>query len=159
MDDVWSRAFEHAIDGDWTHPNPSGVLDGVSASDAGKVADGLPNSIYQQAMHLLAWADWGLCKLRGVPFEQTREQEEANFFPSNAAPQDDAEWQRVLDRMKALGPEFDRLLPSVDPGMMLPAPSDFSHARVAIFVVAHSAYHTAYIVAMRRLLGIWNPER
>lgn len=81
-----------------------------------------------------------------------------DYWPKEAAPPDDAAWQKSIDQIHADRKEFERLLESVDDeNLVKPFPwgKGQNLLREALLITDHEAYHVGELIVLRRLLGAW----
>jgi hypothetical protein len=81
----------------------------------------------------------------------------AGYWPSGAAPPDDAAWDRSVARFRSDLDEMVRLVsdPSIDLFARIPHGDGQTVLREALLVADHNAYHLGELVLLRRLLGAW----
>jgi uncharacterized damage-inducible protein DinB len=152
MEDYLIKAFSQSIHGDFIGPDPMAVIADVDYELAGQTVGNLPNSIYQILHHLNAWARWGLNGVVGNPFIRTEAEEELNFFPADESPTSE-QWETEVANYRSFVTDFEAALKEVDLTSNHRDWRSFNNARALMFVMGHVHYHTAQIVALRRLLG------
>ena len=153
IDRNWLEAINKGLHGVFSHPDPTGVLDDVDAQTAGKRVPGLPHTIWQLARHMEAWAWAGIRKVQGQEFTDPRLGR--NYFPTEDAPPSEEEWEAHKAALKRLPEELAKVAGELDAAQTFPDWYDISAAQVVMVVLTHTSYHTAQIVALKRLLGVW----
>jgi len=153
MDEIWRQAFLKGLRGSFSHPNPFDVLDGIEVETAGKQVEGMPHSIWQIAWHTSQWA-WVIVKrFQGV--EVKHETPWNNFFLEESAPPSKEAWQELIQEWKTLPKEVDKILQDFKPEITFPEWDNIDAAHLLMVLITHTSYHTAQIMALRRLLGKW----
>ncbi len=155
MDEFFSKAFSQSIHGDFISPDILDIVKGVDFEIAGRQVEGLPNTIYQILHHLVAWGTWGLKGTIGEPFIRTEAEEELNFFPVDESPTEE-QWNNTKAAVHALVEAFESALPRINHSENHRDWRSFNNGRAVVFIIAHTAYHTAQIVAILRLLKVYH---
>jgi hypothetical protein len=155
VDEFLSQAFSKSIHGDFICPDILEIVKDVDFRTAGELVDGLPNSIYHIVHHLTAWGSWGLKGASGFPFIRSESEEELNFFPADESPTE-TQWISAKVGLNDFIKSFESSLSSVDHTANHQDWKSFNNGRAMLFVVAHTAYHTAHIVAILRLLKVYH---
>jgi len=153
MNEIWQDALNKGLHGVFSHPDPTTVLDDVDWETAGKRVSGMPHTLWQIARHIEAWAWAGIRKLQGAEFSDSRLGE--NYFPAEDAPPSREEWETYKLALKQLPEELAKVAGEINPAQRFPEWYDITAAQVVMVVLTHTSYHTAQIVALRRLLGVW----
>lgn len=80
------------------------------------------------------------------------------YWPKDAMPKDESEWQKCLDRILHDRDKFVDLLnhPNVDLFTPFPHGNGQNLLREALLIADHNSYHTGEIVLIRRLLNDWD---
>jgi hypothetical protein len=80
------------------------------------------------------------------------------YWPKSPDPPNEKAWSETIRQIKADQKEFEELL--ADPQSSLEQPFPWGEGqnllREALLIADHNAYHLGEIVAVRRILGIWN---
>ncbi len=155
MDQYFTKAFTQSIHGDFISPDILEIVKPIDFVLAGSQVDGLPNTIYQIVHHLVSWGTWGLKGATGNPFIRSQGDQEMNFFPADESPTE-AQWTAVKSSLVKMIQEFETALPGIDHTADHSDWKSFNNGRAALFVVAHTAYHTAQVVTMLRLLKAYH---
>lgn len=157
MDEYLTKAFSQSIHGDFICPDILEIIKNIDYEIAGKLIEGLPNSIYQIVHHLAAWGNWGLKGVLNEPFLRKESEEELNFFPVDESPTSE-QWEREKANLKEFVAAYESALSSVDHTGNHRDWKSFNNGRALLFIVAHTAYHTAQIVSILRLLKEYHRE-
>ena len=142
---------------DWedAHVGFAAAVADLPAALRGRLADGVPHSIWQMVEHLrIAQQDI-------LDFCINPQYREMNwpddYWPGSAAPPSADAWQHSLaayhrdrDALKQLA-----LDPAIDLFATIPHGSGQTYLRELLLVADHGAYHVGQIVQLRRLLGAW----
>jgi uncharacterized damage-inducible protein DinB len=139
------------------HVGFDAATENVPSGARGQLAPGLPHTLWQLLEHLrITQLDiLDFCRNPGYQ-ELAREQ----YWPPTPAPPSDDAWQKSLaayhrDRQALEALAADR---SVDLFARIPHGSGQTYLRELVLVADHNAYHVGQMVAVRRVLGIWEAE-
>ncbi len=155
MDEFLTKAFNQSIHGDFICPDILDIVKDVDCETAGRQVEGLPNTIYQIVHHLIAWGTWGLKGAIGEPFIRTEAEEEMNFFPPDETPSKE-QWENTKNALKAFVDAFENALTGINHTENHQDWKSFNNGRAVVFIVAHTAYHTAQVVTTLRLLNLYH---
>ena len=156
MEEILSEAFGRGIRGAWSHPDPIEVIDDVDFETAGRCVEGFPFSIWQVSRHMIEWG-WVLVnKLKGQPVQP--HDPENNYFPVESAPPDADAWRAHRQALHELADQTAKLLKDVDSQARHPEFDNISTADLLMVLITHNSYHTAQIVMLRRMLGVWGKK-
>jgi hypothetical protein len=81
----------------------------------------------------------------------------ADYWPTSAAPPDDAAWDESIRQYKADRAALQQLAAdtSLDLTSRIPHGTGQTYLRELVLVADHTAYHLGELVVVRRLLQIW----
>lgn len=129
------------------------LLRGLSVSQAGRVPDGSPHSIYQELWHATRVLEMSLAQGRVVLESWPL----AEHFPAESAPAEQAAWDDLVARFLAASEKAVAM--SAEPGLLAAKEPgyDSSWRDGFEFLAVHTAYHLGKIVLLRQLLGSWPP--
>jgi hypothetical protein len=137
-----------------THDNndwfvaPSNAVDGVTAEQA-SWTDGKGNhSIGQLAYHLVFWNSRELAKFKGEPESKFSGNNEETFDKFDAKT-----WANTVKRLDLVMTDLEKFVQSASDAQLAKFGSEIAH------VGTHNAYHTGQIIYIRRLQGIWDPNK
>jgi hypothetical protein len=120
----------------------------------GVKAENLPYSIWQLVEHIRI-AQWDMLQFcRDADHKSPKWPED--YWPKETGPVDDKAWSGVLSQIDSDLDEFIELLEHSNIYQKLLHGSGQTILREALQIADHTAYHTAEIVVIRRLLGDWN---
>lgn len=139
-------------DKDTAYAPASRILEGITAGQAGTPAAGLPHSIYQELWHVALW--------QRIIIEKDEEAltrwDEESKFPASAAPENEKQWQELVNSFIDEIKKGDSI--AVDnTNLDQPFFAGYTGREALEGLAVHNAYHLARIVALRQVLGIWNP--
>ncbi|MFA6088209.1 DinB family protein [Mucilaginibacter sp.] len=141
------------LEGGGAHATLKDALANVPADKRGVKPNGLPYSIWQLTEHIRI-TQWDM-----LEFSKDGSHESPNwpddYWPDESSPADDAAWEKTIAQIDTDRNEFIALLKSGDIYANIPHGTGQSILREALQIADHTAYHTAEIVLLRRLLGIW----
>ena len=141
------------LEGGGAHATLKDALDGVPEEARGVKPNQLPYSIWQMAEHIRI-AQWDMLEFSKDGNHQSPKWPD-DYWPKESFPPDEAAWDKTVEQINADREEFIGLLRSGDIYANIPHGTGQSILREALQMADHNAYHTAEIVLLRRLLGIW----
>jgi uncharacterized damage-inducible protein DinB len=158
------RALTELLHGNGAHADPFACVEDLSAELAARQVAGFPHSVGQLVFHMNYWMDYELRRIRGERPDYP--EHSAESFPSPPSPADEAEWDRLRERLAGLLNEFIALANSsrqeLDREIETMHEGDTKVAgtleAVLWQMVAHNSYHTGQIAMIRRVLGAWPPR-
>jgi hypothetical protein len=129
----------------------SRILGGLTSEQAGTLAPGLPHSIYQELWHATIWQ-----RLVLDMDEEARKNWEEQMFPSSPIPESEAQWQGLVSTFFTdiqKGEQIATETSTLDQQYF----EGYTARELLEDLAVHNAYHLARIVAVRQVLGLWNP--
>ena len=141
------------LEGGGAHATLKDALANVPADKRGVKPNGLPYSIWQLAEHIRI-AQWDMLEFSKDGSHESPNWPD-NYWPDESSPADDATWEKTIAQIDTNRKEFIALLKSGDIYANIPHGTGQSILREALQIADHTAYHTAEIILLRRLLGIW----
>ncbi len=135
------------------HADLKKALDGLPANLRGAKPDKLPYSIWQLVEHIRI-AQWDMLNFCLDPNHKSPKWPD-EYWPKEAAPKDDAEWNESIEQINRDMDEFISYLEDADLYVKIPGGSGQTVLQEALQMADHTAYHTAEIIVIRRLLGAW----
>ena len=148
------KQLEEMIKGGNAHAPLHDAIAGIPADKTGIVPDGLPYSIWQLLYHIRI-ASWDI-----LEFSKDRHHKSPKwpdeYWPKETAPASQEEWNKTVQQIHDDQQEFIKLLHAAD-DLYKPFPHGDGQSllREALLIASHNSYHTAEIIVIRRLLGIW----
>jgi len=135
------------------HVSLRDALKGLKPKFRGVKPGNLPYSIWQLVEHIRI-AQWDMLQFcRDAEHKSPKWPED--YWPKETGPEDDKAWNGALSQIDSDLDEFIELMEHSDIYQILPHGSGQTILREALQIADHTAYHTAEIVAIRRLLGDW----
>lgn len=141
------------LEGRGAHATLKDALANVPADMRGVKPNNLPYSIWQLAEHIRI-AQWDMLEFCKDSSHKSPKWPDG-YWPEESSPADDATWEKTIEEINTDQNEFIALLKSEDIYARLPHGTGQSILREALQIADHTAYHTAEIILLRRLLGIW----
>ena len=141
------------LEGGGAHATLKDALANVPADKRGVKPNGLPYGIWQLAEHIRI-AQWDMLEFSKDGSHESPNWPD-NYWPDESSPADDATWEKTIAQIDTNRKEFIALLKSGDIYANIPHGTGQSILREALQIADHTAYHTAEIILLRRLLGIW----
>lgn len=142
------------LQGGGAHASLKKALDGLPANLRGVKAQGLPYSIWQLVEHIRI-AQWDMLEFSKDGSHQSPNWPD-DYWPKEAEPAGDAAWERSVKQIDDDLAEFIDLIKHHNLYNAIPHGSGQTLLREALQIADHTAYHTAEIIIIRRLLGAWD---
>lgn len=119
----------------------------------GERPHGLPYSIWQLVEHIRI-AQWDMLEFSKDGNHKSPKWPD-EYWPNEVAPADKPTWDKTLKQIDEDLKSFIELVQEGDLYEPIPHGTGQTLLREALQIADHNAYHTAEIVVIRRLLGIW----
>jgi uncharacterized damage-inducible protein DinB len=105
--------------------------------------------------HVRFWHEATLLQLRALPVDLGAE----DGWPAVPRAADEDSWQAAVARTGALNEEVAAVVEGLSEAALaeVVVGEDVTRWQVVQSLIAHNTYHTASIVAARRVLGLWPP--
>lgn len=145
--------LEQLLRGGTAHAHLKNALKDLPAEQRGEKPHGLPYSIWQLVEHIRI-AQWDMLEFsKDASHESPKWPDE--YWPEEAAPKDDEAWNQSIQQIERDLNEMIALVKAGDLYHPIPHGTWQNLLREALQVADHTAYHTAEIILLRRLLGSW----
>ena len=132
---------------DWFVPVDSAIA-GLTVDQA-NWTDGKGNhSIAQLTTHLIYWDEYSLKNFKGEKQPKFDGNNDQTF-----AKVDDKTWQATVKKIDDVLTEWERVIEAADEAKLTKAYSTIAH------IGAHNAYHIGQILYVRKLQGVWDPNK
>ena len=159
-----TRALTELLRGKGAHVDPVACVEDLSAEIAVRRVDGFPHSVGGLVFHMNYWMDYDLRRIRGERPKYPESNSES--FPSEPAPADEREWDRLREEFSTLLNAIAALANSSHENLDREIePTHPSHRERAASLeamlwqlMAHNSYHVGQIAIIRRMLGMWPPR-
>lgn len=145
--------LEQLLKGGTAHAHLNDALKGLSAEQRGQKPYGLPYSIWQLVEHIRL-AQWDMLEFCKDASHQSPKWPD-EYWPEEAAPKDEEAWSQSLQQIEKDLKEMIELVKAGNLYAPIPHGTGQNLLREALQVADHTAYHTAEIILLRRLLGSW----
>ncbi|MGA2047276.1 MAG: DinB family protein [Terracidiphilus sp.] len=106
------------------------------------------HSVGQLAYHIWYWDDRALTQFKGekpAPFDGNNNETFDNFTP--------AQWDELVKKLNQVLTDWERAIETADDAKLAANASLIAH------VGAHNAYHIGQILYVRKLQGVWDPNK
>lgn len=146
------------LKGGQAHASFDEVIKNFPADKRGVKPAGLPYSAWQLLEHIrIAQHDiLHFSKNHDGKYQSPKWPE--GYWPKSPEPPNEKAWDEAIRQIQADQKEFEGLI--ADPKNSLEQPFPWGEGqnllREALLIADHNAYHLGEIVAVRRILGIWN---
>jgi uncharacterized damage-inducible protein DinB len=141
---------------DWqdAHVNFDAAVEGIPPELRGRQPEGLPYSAWQLLEHMR------LCQLDILEFCRNPAYQEPapeDYWPKSVAPPTAGAWDESLASFRRDREALKQLAadPQCDLFAAISHGTGQTYLRELLLVADHNAYHTGQMLALRRLLGIW----
>jgi hypothetical protein len=141
------------LQGGGAHVSLKDAVKGLPAAMRGVKTKDLPYSIWQLVEHIRI-AQWDMLEFSKDGAHQSPKWP-AEYWPKEAAPASDAAWRKSIKQIESDLEQFTSLMKKADIYAPIPHGTGQTILREALQIADHNAYHTAEIVVIRRLLGVW----
>lgn len=138
------------------HIGLKGALKKLPAEARGIKPADLPYSIWQLVEHIRI-AQWDMLQFC-LDANHKSPKWPDDYWPKEAAPQNDAAWERSLKQIDSDLEEFIKLVETEDIYKRLPHGNGQTILREALQIADHTAYHISEIIVIRRLQGNYRSE-
>ena len=132
---------------DWFVP-VSIAVDGLTAEQAQWNPGKGNHSVGQLAYHIWYWDQRALNNFKGeknAPFDGNNNETFDKFTP--------AQWDDLVKKLNQVLADWEKAVESADDAKLAANASLIAH------VGAHNAYHVGQILYVRKLQGVWNPDK
>ncbi|MBS1688202.1 MAG: DinB family protein [Bacteroidetes bacterium] len=141
------------LKGGSAHASFDHAIKGLSLKTIGQKVDKLPYTIWQLVEHIRI-TQWDMLEFSKSAKHVSPKWPE-DYWPKEAAPADEAAWEKSLQQIKDDLADFIHLLKDADLYTNLAHGDGQNILREALQIADHNSYHTAEIIMVRRLLGDW----
>jgi len=154
-DAITRKHLIELITGGNAHATLDEALSNLPPELRGVKPDNLPYSIWQLAEHIRI-VQWDILEFSKDQSHQSPKWPD-EYWPKEAAPENDAAWDKTIGQIKKDADSFIALLNDTKNNLYEPLPHGDGQTllREALLVGDHASYHTAEIIVLRRLLGAW----
>jgi uncharacterized damage-inducible protein DinB len=132
---------------DWFVP-ASIAVDGLTAEQAMWSPGKGNHSVGQLAYHIWYWDQRALNDFNGVPNEKFDGNNNETFDKF-----DGAQWNDLVKKLNQVMADWEKAVETADDKKLADNASLIAH------VGAHNAYHIGQILYVRKLQGVWNPDK
>ena len=143
---------------DWqdAHVGFDSAIQDIPSPLRGVKPQGLPYSAWQILEHIR------ICQFDILDFcrnPKYRELAFEEYWPKTVSPPSEDAWNKSIAAFRKDREELKQLAmnPEVDLFSRIPHGDGQTYLRELLLVSDHNAYHTADLVAIRRILGVWKP--
>jgi hypothetical protein len=153
-DDLVTHLVSH-LKGGHAHATIEQALDGLPEHLRGVAVAGLPYSIWQLVYHICL-AQWDILEFsKDAKHKSPKWPDE--YWPKEKAPESNKVWDDTLMQITNDRDEFIALLEdeNADLYKSFPHGQGQNLLKEALLILDHNGYHTAEIIMVRRLLGVW----
>ena len=158
--EVLLKQFDSCYDENGWFVAVRNVLEGVTAEQAAWKAEGTNNSIWESLSHLTFYNSAYVQRFKGLDYKySTNDNDETFTVPDNPSEDD---WIAEVFKFDLTMRELRELIEAADDSKFDQAVSEANQASWAELILninAHNAYHGGQMLLIRKLQGIWNPEK
>jgi uncharacterized damage-inducible protein DinB len=153
-DDTVRQHLVRVLDWEDAHVGFDRAAEGVAAGVRGRRPEGLPYSPWELLEHLrIAQRDiLDFC----LDPDYTELEWPREYWPAPGRVPTDAEWEASVEAFRADRDSLKRLAAEADLFAAIPHGTGQTYLRELLLVADHTAYHVGQLVAVRRLLGVWD---
>lgn len=135
------------------------ALEGVTAEQAAWKPDGSDNSIWESLSHITYYNNAYLQRFKGIDYKYAVADNDETFRSGELS---DTAWLAEVAKFDVVMTEWRGLIDAADESKfdeIISAENSANWAELIANVNAHNAYHGGQILLLRKLQGIWNPEK
>lgn len=158
LEDELKTQLKALLDGGQAHARLEEAVAGLPFELQGRVPEGLPYSAWQLLEHIrlaqrdiLDFSDNADGSYRPMQWPD-------DYWPKDPAPPDATAWDRSVAALRQDRTVFEQLLQTRDLVEAFPWGNGQNLLREALLIADHESYHTGELIAVRRLLGAWQPK-
>jgi len=152
-------SLRHVLTDTLAYLPPSGILEDLSADQAGRKAPGLAHATTDLVAHLDFWQRWFLHRLSGEP--EPMPQPAGVGWPglhgrSWAALRDS--YLAGLEQVALVADDTAHLDDPMLPALEFPPMSAYRRRDIVVHIAVHNAHHLGQVVQLRQQIGLWPPR-
>jgi uncharacterized damage-inducible protein DinB len=132
---------------EWFVPAALALAD-LTPEQANWSPGGESHSVAQLATHLVFWNQRVLDQFRGTPQKDFGGDNKETFTPVDATT-----WPATIAKLDEILKEMEQVIEAADEAKLAAMAPTVAH------VSTHNAYHLGQILYVRKLHGMWNPEK
>ena len=146
----------YLLEGGGAHAKFDDVIEDLPPSLRGVKPDKFPHTAWMLLEHLRL-AQWDILEFSRNAKHISREWPKG-YWPETEAPPSDEAWNKSIQQFRRDLKAMQHLVsnPKTDLLARIPWGDGQTILREALLVADHNAYHTAQVVDLRRLLGVWS---
>ena len=144
--------LKRGIFGTSSHLDVTTIFDGLEFQHTGLYPAGIPNTIWQIAQHMHLWVQLKVDMFDGREIELP----EGHGFSNETFPPSEAFWEQFKLDYRSSILRIGELIETMDLTERYPIWGDLTALEIIGVMINHNSYHAAQVVAMRRVLGVWN---
>jgi hypothetical protein len=139
--------------GGGAHASFKDAVKGLNPELRGVTPENMPYSIWQLVEHIRI-AQWDMLQF-SKDADYTSPKWPEDYWPKEAAPENEDAWNQSLQQIEKDLHAFIELVEASDIYKKIPHGDGQTILREALQIADHTAYHTAEIIVIRRLLKAW----
>jgi len=155
-DEAWKAIVASSLDWEQAHLSLENALKDLPANLRGRRPEGLPHSPWELVEHIRIAQNDLLDFCRNPSYSHDLKWPD-DYWPPEVDSVSDKDWEKSLNEIRRDRDELKNF--TTDSGRDLtakiPHGTGQTYLRTIIVTVDHTAYHTGELVAVRRLLGVW----
>ncbi len=148
---ILEKGIARALTGKGAHVEAVAALAGLDWKLAGARPDGFPHSIFQLLNHINYWNRWVVDWLDDK--EPQLPKHASGSWPGNAAPADEAQWRRAVERFQL---DLRELKKRTRTGLLRTGTTK-TPFEMLLTIASHTSYHIGQIVSLRQRIAAWPP--
>jgi uncharacterized damage-inducible protein DinB len=154
---IWADTAARALSWEEAHKTTEATVQNLAAEARGLPAAGIGKSVWQLLEHIRIAQHDLLEFCRNPEYSHDLDWPD-DYWPRNPEPPDEAAWNATIDSIvrdrEALASFARDNAPILH--QAIPWGTGQTYLRTVLVAMDHTAYHTAQIVAARRVLGVWS---
>jgi len=155
----WRAIVASSLDWEQAHGSLESSIKGDSADLRGRRPNGLPHSVWELLEHIRITQHDLLDFIENPNYEEKLKWPD-DYWPRTQAPAGDKAWNETVAAWRKDRMALERFTTKsdIDLTKKIPHGTGQTYLRTILVAVDHTSYHVGQIIAVRRLLGAWNPQ-
>jgi uncharacterized damage-inducible protein DinB len=153
----WRRIIASSLTWEQAHATLDSAIKDLPADLRGRAPDNFPHTIWQLLDHIRRTQFDLLSFCRDAHYTDPKWPDD--YWPSSASPASDADWNATIAAIHRDAEAFAAFTMEADRDLTakIPHGTGQTYLRTILVSVDHTSYHVGQIIAVRRLLGAWQP--
>jgi len=148
-----SELIRKSLHGEWAHPDPIKMMEGVDWKMAGQKIEGLPYTIWQLFHHTMYWQRLIVQGLEGKDVKWPQNLEDS--WTTLVAPSGELEFKQLVSELNLQLEKVGAILNDDLLREGFPSGEGMPKAEFLRVLMTHNSYHFGQIMVLKRLVGAY----